>query len=187
MAGMKMDSKRKIWATFAAALIIVAVSGYTVGRYINAAQPSKQEPNLFVFMEKFSGRHVYALHNLITNIGEQELCTRAMTNQTATDYGFYWISVGNATASASLTQLTTQYERQKGAISAEWTYSGDYARNCSYKWTFGETVNLDCAGQHWASSGDNTMYAVANFPSGAQTFNLGENLTILWIDVFDCN
>lgn len=55
------------------------------------------------------------------------------------------------------------------------------------KWTFTETVTLDCAGLHWASSGDNNLYACANFPDGSQKFNANENLTATWVCTYNCN
>jgi len=97
-----------------------------------------------------------------------------------------YISIGNATASASLTQLSTEYTRAEGTVSDLWLYNGeDYAFNCTKKFTFTETVTLNAAGWHWASSGDNNMYAVANFDE--TTFQANWNLTITWVGVFDGN
>lgn len=141
--------------------------------------------NVYIGYELFSGKSELQAGNLITNIGENQTCIRFHTN--GTYVRLQWISIGNATAAASLTQLTTQHDRKGGTLSNIWTSSGDQSFNVTYKWTFASTVNLNCAGSHWAASGDNNMFACADFPSGAQTFTSGENLTVKWVFTFNCN
>ena len=139
--------------------------------------------NVFVTIETPMGIREIPIHNVITNIGEQQAAERFRTggSYTALEY----ISIGNATASSSLTQLSTEYAREQGTVSDLWLYNGDYAFNCTKKFTFTETVTLNAAGWHWAASGDNNMYAVANFDQ--TTFQPNWNLTITWIGVFDGN
>lgn len=140
--------------------------------------------NVFVVMETANGKTRFSQHNVITDIGENYTAAFLWdgTYTALVDY----VSVGNATAGTSLTQLTTQYARWQGSV-ANWTNSGDYAFNVTYTHTFTETQNINCAGAHWASSGDNNLYAVANFVGGAVTFNSNDNLTITWVFTFDCN
>lgn len=179
-------SKRKI-ALIISLIVLCCSCGFIVGYYARRTTKHwKYGPtaNLFFTFETFEGEAEIQTHNVITNIGENH--TRVMHSQNGTWVALNWISIGNATASASLTQLTTQYDRKLGTI-GEWTNAGDYAFNCTYKWTFVETVTLNCAGGHWAGSGDKNMYAVANFPDGAQKFNTNENLTVRWTYTFNCN
>jgi len=141
---------------------------------------------VFFIVETPEGKATLATHNVITDIGEMRL--RNMTSQGGTSYAnaVKWISIGNATASKTLTQLTVEYDRQQGTVT-EWINNGDYAYNLTRKWTFTETVTLDCAGAHWDSAGDGNLFAVANFPFGSQTFHANWNLTVIWIITFDAN
>jgi len=140
--------------------------------------------NVFFIMERFDGPAVLQVGNVITDIGENY--TRCAFSRGGTWSNVTYISIGNATASASLTILTSEYDRQKGTI-AEWINGGDYAFNCTYKWTFSATVTINAAGAHWESTGDGNMYAVANFPNGNQTFNANENLTVRWVFTYNAN
>ena len=165
-------------------LLCSALLGYGIASWrYDLSKPKQYKANVFLTYELFSGESNLDIHNVVTDIGEVEIATRCYVNGTYT--GFYWISIGNATASTSLTQLTTEYDRQLGSI-VNFTYSGDKAFNVTYKWTFTETVILDCAGSHWASSGNNNMGACANLPE-AQTFNANENLTARWVWIFNAN
>jgi len=180
-----MEKRKMIQTSFMVLLLISsAMLGYGVGIYvIQSSQPKHYKANVFLEYELFSGQSNLEVHNVVTDIGEQQIRNRCSGN--GTFVGFFFISIGNATASTSLTELTTEYDRQLGVI-VNWTYSGDAALNCTCKWTFTETVNLNCAGSHWATSGDNNMGACANFPS-AQTFNANENLTARWVWIFNAN
>jgi len=183
---VKKTEKRKIIQTVLMVLTLLcsALAGYGVASwYYQASQPKHYKANVFFEYELFSGLSNLEVHNVVTDIGEEQIRGRCSSN--GTFVGFFFISIGNATASTSLTELTTEYDRQLGAI-VNWTYSGDSAFNCTYKWTFTETVNLSCTGSHWASSGDNNMGACANFPE-AQTFNANENLTVRWVWIFNAN
>lgn len=141
--------------------------------------------NVFAISERYSGTSELQQHNVITNIGENRTGEFLNTNTTSA-YGVLWISIGNATASASLTQLTTEYTRSLGTVN-NWTNGGDFAYNLTHKFTFAETVNINAAGAHWSNAGDGNMYSVANYLGGAETYNSGENLTIIWVFTSDCN
>jgi len=158
---------------------------YTYWIPIYTKQPPKTSigANVFITIETPMGIREIPIHNVITDIGEQQAAERFRTDGSYT--ALKYISIGNATASASLTQLTTEYTRAEGTISDLWTYNGDSAFNCTKKFTFTETVTLNAAGWHWASTGNNNMYAVANFDQ--TTFQANWNLTITWIGVFDGN
>ena len=183
---MEISRKR-----FVAVVLMVAVAS-ALGTYVvmdySWTQSLHHNPtlkaNVFIIFETASGKDEFATGNVITNIGENY--TRCAFSRGGTWSKVEYISIGNATASASLTQLTTEYDRKQGTI-AEWVNNGDYAFNVTYKWTFSSTVTLNCAGAHWGSSGDGNLYAVANFPSGAQTFNSGDNCTVKWVFTYDAN
>lgn len=141
--------------------------------------------NIYFFYEKASGSSYAEGHNVITNIGENRT-GQFHSQNTTSENGVLWISIGNATASASLTQLTSEYLRWEGTA-VEWMNGGDFAYNLTYTHMFTETQNIDCAGSHWDGSGNNNLYAVANLAGGAQTFNANDNITITWVKTFDCN
>ena len=180
--GEKIQKRKIVQTTGITAIILCAfLLGYFASPQI---QRHGYKANVFIGYELFSGNSEFETHNVVTDIGEAQIELRCSTNGTYVFFGY--ISIGNATASASLTQLTTQYDRKLGTV-VRWTNGGDSAFNVTYKWTFTETVSLNCAGNHWADSGDNNMGAVANFPTGAQIFNANENLTARWVWTFNAN
>ena len=180
-------SRYLIAVVWALSVVLAFGAGYATQIYmLSNGKPSRTVAgaNVFVTIETPMGIRSIPIHNVITNIGEQQAAERFRTggSYTALEY----ISIGNATASASLTQLSSEYAREQGTVSSLWLYNGeDYAFNCTKKFTFSETVTLNAAGWHWAASGDNNMYAVANFDQ--TTFQPNWNLTITWVGVFDGN
>jgi len=178
-------SKRKFVLALALCFVVAFSSGYAIQNVLLPRSVSRVRggANVFVTIETPMGIMDVPIHNVITDIGEQQAATRFRTGASYT--ALEYISIGNATADSSLTQLTTEYAREQGTVSSLWTYNGDSAFNCTKKFTFTETVTLNCAGWHWASSGDNNMYAVANFDQ--TTFQNNWNLTITWVGVFDGN
>ena len=177
-------SKRKFIVALTLCFIIAFSSGYLISNgSVRPTSRVKSGANVFVTIETPMGIKSIPIHNVITDIGEQQAAERFRTGASYT--ALKYISVGNATESSSLTQLTTEYTREEGTVSSLWTYNGDAAFNCTKKFTFTETVTLNAAGWHWASSGDNNMYACANFDQ--TTFQNGWNLTITWVGVFDGN
>jgi len=175
-----MERKVKVLVAVAWALSIVCslYAGYALAPWLQARHGvSRVEANVFVFKETTHGVELILGGNVITDIGEEY----AGSNDTSL---IKYISIGNATASASLTKLTSEYDRKEGTV-VEWTYNGDYAKNITYKWT-SLSVTLNAAGIHWSgtANSDNNLYAVANFDQ--TTFN-NENLTIRWMLVWDCN
>ncbi|MGQ9624778.1 MAG: hypothetical protein ACUVT9_05345 [Candidatus Bathycorpusculaceae bacterium] len=171
--------------TLVLCFVIGSVNGYAIQTYIAPRSPSRTiaGANVFVTIQTDMGVYAIPIHNVITDIGEDYVRDCMQSGGTVTPIKY--ISIGNATASTTLTQLTTQYAREEGTISDDWDYNGDPAYNVTHKFTFTETVNLNAAGGHWGASGDNNMYSVANFD--ATTFQNNWNLTIIWVYVFDGN
>ena len=163
-------------------LVIALLLASTVIKYQNQNPTIKD--NVFIVMETAHGKTVLSSHNVITDIGENRTAAYHWNLTTANLVNY--ISVGNATAGTGLTQLTTQYDRFLGTV-ANWTNGGDYAFNVTYTHQFNETQSIDCVGAHWASSGDNNLYAVANFVGGATVFNDNDNLTAIWVFTYDAN
>jgi len=123
--------------------------------------------------------------NILTDILEERLtgyCKGTYTDPTP----LYYVSFGNATAGTSLTQLTTQYSRETGSTSSG-IVSMDYYYNVTVTKMFTETVTINAVGLHWASSGDNNLGAVANFPSGYERFDNTWNCSVTWQLVFNLN
>ncbi|RLG99274.1 hypothetical protein DRO19_02715 [Candidatus Bathyarchaeota archaeon] len=183
--------ERKVKVLLALAWAVSLVLAFGAGFAVQNLMMLNRRPsrtvvgaNVFVTVETPMGVQAIPIHNVITNIGEQQAAERFRTDGSYT--ALKYISIGNATASASLTQLSSEYTRVEGTVSSLWQYNGeDYAFNCTKKFTFTETVTLNAAGLHWATSGDNNMYAVANFDQ--TTFQNNWNLTITWVVVFDGN
>lgn len=184
---LKVRKNSLVAVLWIVSVVLAFGAGYAVENLLLVSKgPSRTVAgaNVFVTIETPMGIYEIPIHNVITNIGEQQAAERFRTGGTYT--ALKYISIGNATASASLTQLSTEYTRAEGTVSSLWQYNGeDYAFNCTKKFTFTETVTLNAAGWHWASSGDGNMYAVANFDQ--TTFQPNWNLTITWVGVFDGN
>jgi len=177
-------TKRKFLLVVTLCSILAFSSGYLLSNgFVQPVSRVKAGANVFVTIETPMGVKAIPIHNVITNIGENQSATRFRTGASYT--ALEYISIGNATASSSLTQLTTEYTRAQGTISSLWLYNGDAAFNCTKKFTFTETVTLNAAGWHWNSTGDGNMYACANFDQ--TTFQANWNLTITWVGVFDGN
>jgi len=155
--------------------------GYNLKNYFKHGTVTSKA-NVYIFWENPQGTDLLYGGNVITDIGEQYL--RSIASQGGTYDAIRYISIGNATAAATLTDLATQYERKNGTI-VEWINSGDYAYNCTYKFTFTETVTLNAAGLHWDLTAANTLFAVANFQE--TTFSVNDNCTIRWVITFDAN
>jgi FtsP/CotA-like multicopper oxidase with cupredoxin domain len=174
---------------FAVVLATCIVLSFAVGLMVNyylfpsvsngGHQPQRVGANVYVTIETPMGMQAIPIENVITTIGLQQAATRFMTSGTYT--ACQYISVGNATASASLTKLTQEYTRAQGTVSSLWTYNGNPAFNVTKKFTFTVTVTLNAAGIHWdgTANSDNNMYACANFQQ--TTFQQNWNLTITWI------
>ena len=178
-------SKKKFVLALALTAILCSTLGYSLRIHLVYQRPS-MKANVFLVFETFSGKAQVQTSNVITDIGEN-YTRNAFSGNSSGLYAVQWISIGNASGTLQTkTQLDSEYSRQFGTV-ANWTNSGDYAFNCTYKWTFTETINLNCAGGHWNSTGNNNLYAVANFPDGAVTFNNNENLTVRWVYTYNCN
>jgi len=145
---------------------------------------AKAEANLFIFAETVEGIYKLSSGNVITDIGENRTRIYHSRNQSATQYALYWISIGNVTAGTAKTQLDSEFDRKKGEI-VEWTNAGDYALNCTYKFNFASANVTDGAGLHWESSGDNNLYACANYAQTSWAIN--DNCTIVWTITFNAN
>lgn len=180
---MQISTRKLVLALFLVSILFLSI-GYSI-RFESVRKKRATANVLFVF-ETFEGGARLETSNIITNIGENRTGVYHSQNQTSI-YAVQWISIGNASGTLQTkTQLDSQYDRKKGSI-VEWTNNNDFAFNCTYKWTFTETVKLDCAGGHWNSTGNSNLYSIANFPDGAVTFNNNENLTVRWTYTYNCN
>ena len=181
-----MERKVKVLLalTWALSIVCSVFAGYALAVWLPAQRHGVAKPsaNVVILWEHAGGTDVLYSGNVITDIGEQHL--RDMAANGGTFEAIKYISIGNASASASLTSLSSEYDRKAGNVVA-WINNGDYAYNCTYKWTFTETVTLNAAGLHWASSGTGNLFAVANFAQ--TTFHANDNCTIRWIITFDGN
>jgi hypothetical protein len=176
--------KRTVSLIVVFSVLLGFVSGYFAPRLFETVsngghQPQRIGANVYVTIETPMGVQAIPIENVITTIGLQQAATRFMTSGTYT--ACQYISIGNATASASLTKLTQEYTRAQGTVSSLWTYNGNPAFNVTKKFTFTGTVTLNAAGIHWdgTANSDNNMYACANFQQ--TTFQQNWNLTITWI------
>lgn len=178
---MEVSGKKFVLAVVFIAMLAFAF-GYTVNNYVPKSPRTLAGANVYVTIETATGVQDVPIHNVITAIGEQQVATRMRVSGSYNPVQF--ISIGNATASRSLTKLTQEHSRAQGTVSSLWSYGGYAAFNVTKKFTFTGTVTLNACGAHWegTANSDNNMYAVANFQQ--TTFQQNWNLTITWIFVF---
>ena len=184
-------SKKKLLAVIFLFSILTFTVGYAFQNnfLFSKHQPMGSVANVFFTVESPMGTYDLLAGNLITDIGESQVCTRGRAG--ATYVAISYVSLSNdATLLAAWTQLpneaaTLGATRALGTISAEWAYSGDSAYNVTKKFTFTGDITLQCAGGNWASSGDNNLYSAAAFTQTAFANNW--NLTITWVYVFNGN
>lgn len=187
---MQIDKK-----TFVACMLMIAVLSVSLTygsiqltMWLQHDRPSRPHANVEYVFETWDGIFVYSEHNVITDIAEN--FTRDAFSRGSVENATK-LAVGNVTDAAQTnTTLAAVYDDPtdgnftEGTI-VEWLSGGDAAYNCTFQWTFEETVNLNAAALY---IGNTTFcYAIANFPGGAQTFNSGENLTVRWTPVYDAN
>lgn len=150
-------------------------------------QESRSHDNLFLIFEKMDGTSYYDLGNLITDKGEtlsRNSASRIVSINVSK------LAVGNITGlDQTDTVLDNVYADPtdgsyvEGTI-VEWTNVGDFAYNCTWQWTFEETVRLDAAAAYFGNT--TFAYSMANFPE-ATTFNSGENLTVRFVHTYNGN
>lgn len=179
--------------TFVACMVLIAILSVSLTyawthQIFSIGHETKPNINVEYVFETWDGTFVFAKHNVITNIGEN--FTRDAFSQ-GNEENATKLAVGNVTGTLQTkTTLDAVYADPtdgsyvEGTI-VEWLSSGDSAYNCTHKWTFEETVDLDGAALYIG----NTTFclAIANFPGGSQSFSSGENLTVRWTPVYDAN
>jgi len=184
----------KFWAI----VFLTAILAFG-GGYLAHVQPWKKpqvEANVYVFVESPEGTALIAskaitVHNTITDIGEK-LLRDWLSGANVTSYIVKYIALGNSTVDQTKTKLDTEatgtgFIRTEGSIDY-WVSSGDYAYNCTNKFTATDYITINAASAHWnsTSNSDGNMYALASL-GGSQQFQNGWNCTIVWVFVFNAN
>lgn len=154
--------------------------------------------NVYVIHESVNGKELIPVGNVITNIAEATIRNllgfgnattgTAEIGTNKTDY----ISLGNATAAATLTKITTEcdnssaFGRAQGTVAA-WANNTDNAYNVTKTFTANATVTIDTAGLNWfwSDGSDNNLFAVAAITQTA--FAVNDNCTITWVITCDFN
>jgi hypothetical protein len=151
---------------------------------------SKTTYNLWVAKQNSSGLFVLAdEHNTITDIGERfERDRDGFGNASGM---IKYISWGNATPSASLTQLTTEattagFTRAAGTVT-DYHNGNDYGWNVTISIAVTDTINLDAVGCHWVitSDSDGNLYACGSITQ--TTCTNGDTVILKWTFTKDDN
>jgi len=147
--------------------------------------------NVFMIIEKYDYHATLEIGNVITNIGEQYIRNVLGFNNITSFNATKWISLGNASATQTLTKLTQELTTANGvralATATAHYLSGDYATNFTKKFTFTGTCRFNATGLQWNSTpdSDGNLFAVANIEE--LTWNNNENCTIIWSVIHDAN
>jgi len=200
--GEKTQENKLSNQKLAIVLSLVAILCFSAGFIVNFGtsqgahrSPSPKE-NLFVFKETAWGKSLILSGNVITDIGEnwteQWMTGCGAANTTSRSAPMYF-SLGNATVAQTLTKLTTEatnggFARAAATASIAFKYGTDVARNFTKTFTATSAMTINAAGAHWDSTGnsDNNMYACGALGTD-QLFNINDNCTIIWMDVWDSN
>ena len=194
---MKMN---KTWLLSLIATILL--TGMLTYAFVNVSPYMHHDPelkaNVYVIHESVNGKELIPVGNVITNIAEATIRNllgfgnattgTAEIGTNKTDY----ISLGNATAAATLTKISTEcdnssaFGRAQGTVAA-WANGTDNAFNVTKTFTANATVTIDTAGLNWFSQdqSDNNLFAVAAITQTA--FAVNDNCTITWVITCDFN
>jgi hypothetical protein len=174
--------KKTLTAILVPTILLSLLCGYYVAPMF---VPKRYLDAVVIAYETSEGKGFLEMHNLITNIGENQSRTRMAVGNTYVELKY--ISLGNATVVAAETQLDAQYStRITGTVTTDLSYLAHSSFNVTTnKYTFTETVYINATGAHWAASGDNNMYAIAALQGGTMLqWNANDNITITWVFSF---
>ena len=127
-----------------------------------------------------NGKLVAETHNLLTNIGK-EFVEDQLTNPSTNATKYISLSTGATDCSATATVLANEITTA-GLARAEGTVTDSGTGNFTVEHTFVATdsiSNVQVAGLHWYSSGDDNLFACANFT--AVNLEANDELTIRWV------
>jgi len=137
----------------------------------------------------------YETHNLITLIGARQMRDRMYGNATLPLNSTSVIGLSNEaaltnTATKFASEVTTNgFARANGTLAGWWntTGNGNYAWNVTKMFTATGTQQLQQAGLFWTltPTADYDLFACAMFTQ--TTFNLNDNLTIVWVITLGTN
>ena len=187
-----MEISKKL---FAIVLCLTIAASTTTTAYFMTL-PTHRDPqwhtNVFVIYETTRGTHTENIGNVITNIGERYARNILGWDNQTSNNATQWISLGNATAAAALTKLTTEatatgFTRAANDSCVAWNNGTDYAYNVTNQFTATGTIRIDATGLHWnpTSDSDNNMFACADIT--ATNFENNDNCTIVWVITCDGN
>jgi len=185
---MQLSKKVFVACIVLTVILSVSVTYAWTHQIFSIAHETKPQVNVSYVFETWDGVFIYDIHNVITDTAEKHTRNAFSRGQ---EENATKLAVGNVTGTLQTKSTLddvyddpTDGQYVEGAI-VEWESGGDSAYNCTWKWTFEETVNLDGAALYIGNT--TFVYALANFPGGAQTFTSGENLTVRWTPVYNAN
>lgn len=180
---MEISKRRFAFCIVLTALLSIGVTyAWQNGIFLKPHQEARIRANVYITIENAFGMYDLATGNVITDYGEN--ITRNFFSGGGTVDNLDYIAYGNASGTLTgKTALDSQHTRQQGTI-VNWTNSGDFAFNCTKKYTFTSKVRINATALHAASTG-NDAYAMANFDD--TTFNINDNCTVLFVMTYDGN
>ena len=182
-------SKKRFAGILCLVMICFASLGYSI-KVISSrmAGTTTVRDNLFFIIEKYDGVCVLETSNIITDKGEEHTMQAFSRGH---GVNVTKIALGNVTGTLQTkTALDAVYDDPtdgqycEGTI-VEWQNAGDWAYNCTFKWTFEESVTLNASAFYIGNT--TYCYAIAQFPGGPDSFINGENLTVRWIPTYNAN
>lgn len=188
-----MTTHKKLTALLLVTTFAVAFAiGYSFHSPDAGHRDARYSANVYVIYETMAGREESPAGNVITNIGERYVRNLLGWNNVTNNNGTQWISLGNASAAAALTKLTTEatsdgFTRAANDTCVAWNNGTDYAYNVSKKFTATGAIQVNCTGLHWnpTSDSDNNLFACADITETA--FAANDNCTIKWVITVDGN
>ena len=165
-------------------IIVFAVAVLFINYHPEAKQITivkKEFPKYKAVVQVYkNGKLIAETHNLLTNIGK-EFIEDQLTNPSTNTTKYISLSTGATDCSESATVLANEITTA-GLARAEGTVTDTGTGNFTVEKTFiatGSVSDVQVAGLHWYSSGDDNLFACANFTS--VNLEANDELTIRWI------
>ena len=187
-----MEISRKLFTAIICLTVLATSFGTATILKLPVHRSPRLKANVFILYETARGTWKGGSGNIITNIGERYARNVFGWDNVTAFNATQWISLGNATAGAALTKLTTEattlgFTRAANDTCVAWNNGTDYAYNVTNQFTASGTIRVDATGLQWSgtSDSDNNLFAVADIT--ATTFENNDNCTITWVITWDAN
>lgn len=189
---MKKIINKKSFVAIGLLLVLSFSLGYAFHNFISyrGHENPKLKANVYVFKETPQGQDLIYSGNVMTDRIEKKLRNIFGYNN-ETVYTFNAIALGNSTIAQTKSKLDTEatstgFARANGTI-AGWVNSGDYAFNCTHKFTATGNIAVNSTALHETDTGEATDAVALASLGSLEDFQNNWNCTIIWSITYNAN